>query len=50
MFRALQVPLRVRLVDDDQVARLEEARRGIGFVPTNGFLHTTQVVRPCPLP
>ncbi|HET7204572.1 MAG TPA: hypothetical protein VFI92_14510 [Steroidobacteraceae bacterium] len=44
-YGSLHVPAAVRLVGDDEAARLEQARRRIGFTPTKGFLHAT-VVRP----
>ena len=42
---SLHVPARVKLVADDEAARLERARRSIGFTPTRGFLIATEVAR-----
>ena len=40
-YGSLCVPSAVKLVADDEAARLEQARRRIGFTPTKGFLHST---------
>ncbi len=47
-YGSLHVPSAVRLVADDEAARLEQARRRIGFTPTRGFLHATSLGRVAP--
>lgn len=42
-YGSLYVPAAVKLVADDEAARLEQARRRIGFTPTKGFLHATVI-------
>ena len=42
---SLRVPAAVKLVDEAEAARLEQARRSIDFRPKNGFLHSTRVGR-----
>ena len=42
-YRSWQVPVTLKLVDEDEAARLERARHEIAFRPRNGFLHSTPV-------
>ena len=44
-YGSLHVPAAAKLVADDEAARLEQARRRIGFTPTKGFLHATVLGR-----
>lgn len=44
-YGSLHVPAAVKLVADDEAARLEQARRSIGFKPTKGFLLATVLGR-----
>jgi hypothetical protein len=44
-YGSLQVPAAVKLVADDEAARLEQARRCIAFKPKNGFLYSKPVGR-----
>ena len=44
-YRSWQVPAALKLVDDDEAKRLEQARGRIEFRPRNGFLYATRVGR-----
>lgn len=46
-YGSLHVPAAVKLVADEEAARLEQARRRIGFTPSKGFLHAA-VLGPLP--
>ena len=44
-YGSLQVPAAVKLVADEEAARLEQARSCIAFMPRNGFLYSKPIGR-----